>query len=1074
MKSMMWTKTKIFILLGSLLALHAPILQAALSQCEQDGRNFCNQPCIDAVPTVQECLVANPTLPPPACIEAFNLGVAACEAEITVDEAACESAYNIANSCPVGDVTAPRIIDIVRLSPSTIDTDANSLVWRIAFDESVKNIDNTDFTVTGTTATVTGVSAATGAETDITVSGGDLAGLNAVVTLSLSGAQNIADTADNALANTTPTNTNDNSFTVENAVVPDFLTFTFINSTGNGVTGDLVIDLGSPVPVGTFIFTPTNAASQVIFNIDYSAIGGGIEQADSVAALCLAQNPNFPPGVCALHQGYQPQRNAFNDIALTIATVNGQRRIDGGAFPSVTFINDFGSAFFDAPKLTFSSTLGGDAITFNGTTIFGDWVGNSVITNTNNIGVVTITGTAVEGVSLSAGVSDADGVTGSNFSYQWKSNGTNVGANQSTYEVQGSDVGNAITVQVTYTDQLSTAENIISAATASVVSVTTNALNTISAAANNSGGSALTVDDFKEAGLVSIVEEDLIRVLSILNYAVANQATATDVDEVSEIEALIATILLGQDDDADGLPNLLEGNADTDGDGKSDDNDNDADNDGIADWLEHGLVMDDTDSDGIIDVLDADVDGDGTLEAGKLDANVDGVDDNLDSLAKLFANDANLDRDNDGQVNYLDLDSDNDGALDVVEAQLGDVDFNGLVDAGTALIIDAANLPNTNADNTPNIFELISDGTSRDLIVFGLSESFDENKDGILDSTIDMDNDGIIDIIDGAVGAFGSFKDFDGDGLANHADPDDDNDGILDIDENPRQVDFTGIDADADGIDDGVDYDVNGTIVGVDADGNGIRDDKEMPDADNDGIADHLDNDGDNDGVTDDKDASVNTGDDFKTSAGAMTPSLIFALFGVLLARLYSRKRLVVKQLVVKRLVVVGLLMSIAPVSITQAQAEQWELGLGIGRASFDPELAAGLSLTEDTDTAIQVSLAYVFDESWLAELRYADLGKAEINSVTTVDHKVTAVNVQYTLPIPKLPIEKMSLYVLAGVAVIDLEGSDGLNIEDERSTELSVGIGTRYHFSDWLVRAEFASYNENSSAFMLGSHYRF
>ncbi len=169
---------------------------------------------------------------------------------------------------------------------------------------------------------------------------------------------------------------------------------------------------------------------------------------------------------------------------------------------------------------------------------------------------------------------------------------------------------------------------------------------------------------------------------------------------------------------------------------------------------------------------------------------------------------------------------------------------------------------------------------------------------------------------------------------------------------------------------------------------------------------------------------------------------------------------------------VAGLLMSITPVSITQAQAEQWELGLGIGRASFEPELAAGLRLSEDTDTAIQVSLGYIFDESWLAELRYADLGKAEINSVTTVDHKVVAVNVQYTLPFR--PIEKMSLYVLAGVAVIDLDGSDGLNIEDERSTELSVGIGTRYHFSDWLVRAEFASYNENSSAFMLGSHYRF
>ena len=593
-------------------------------------------------------------------------------------------------------------------------------------------------------------------------------------------------------------------------------------------------------------------------------------------------------------------------------------------------------------------------------------------------------------------------------------------------------------------------------ATNCAISVEMMALNKISATANNIGITVLTVGDYQDAGVMSIEEEDLTRILSILNYAVANQATATDVDEVSEIEALIATILLGQDDDLDGLPNLVEGNADTDGDGNTDDNDNDADNDGIADWLEHGLVMDDTDSDGIIDALDADVNADGSLEAGKLDANFDGVDDNLDSLAELLANDANLNRDNDKQVNYLDLDSDNDGALDVLEAGLGDVDYNGLVDAGTALIVNEANLPNTNADNTPNIFELISDGTSRDLIVFGLPETFDTNKDGVLDSTIDMDNDGIIDIIDGAVGAFGSFKDTDGDGLANHIDTDDDGDGIPDIIENPRQADFTGIDADADGIDDGVDYEVNGTIVGVDEDDNGVRDDKEMPDADNDGIADHLDNDSDNDGITDDKDVSVNTGVDFKTSAGAMTPLLIFALFVALFARLYSRKRLVI----------MALLMSITP-----AQAGQWKVGLGLGRANFDPELAAGLSLTEDTDTAIQVSLGYIFDESWLAELRYADLGDAEINSVATVDHKVMAVNAQYTLPMR--PIEKMSFYVLAGVAVIDLDGSAGLNIEDEHSTELSVGIGARYHFSDWFVRAEFATYNENISAFMLSSHYR-
>ena len=80
---------------------------------------------------------------------------------------------------------------------------------------------------------------------------------------------------------------------------------------------------------------------------------------------------------------------------------------------------------------------------------------------------------------------------------------------------------------------------------------------------------------------MSIEEEDLTRILSILNYAITHQATAADVDEVSEIEALIATIILGQDDDSDGLPNLVEGNAVTDGDSKTDGNDNDW----IADWV---------------------------------------------------------------------------------------------------------------------------------------------------------------------------------------------------------------------------------------------------------------------------------------------------------------------------------------------------------------------------------------------------------------------------------------------------------------------------------------------------------
>ncbi len=107
-KSMKWIKTKIFMLLINLLVLHAPILQAGdLLQCEQDCRNLCNQPCIEAVPTVQECLRDNPTLPPPACISQFNIGVALCESVVTEVEMACESTCKVATSCLVADTTNP-------------------------------------------------------------------------------------------------------------------------------------------------------------------------------------------------------------------------------------------------------------------------------------------------------------------------------------------------------------------------------------------------------------------------------------------------------------------------------------------------------------------------------------------------------------------------------------------------------------------------------------------------------------------------------------------------------------------------------------------------------------------------------------------------------------------------------------------------------------------------------------------------------------------------------------------------------------------------------------------------------
>ncbi|CAG9297436.1 cadherin domain-containing protein [Celerinatantimonas diazotrophica] len=117
------------------------------------------------------------------------------------------------------DTTAPTITSIARQTPTGSSTNADSLVYQVSFSEAVSNLDATDFTVAGTTASVTSVSQVGSTNVyNITVSGGDLADLNGTVSLGFSGSQNIQDTAGNALTSTTPTGTNNVSFDVVNSL----------------------------------------------------------------------------------------------------------------------------------------------------------------------------------------------------------------------------------------------------------------------------------------------------------------------------------------------------------------------------------------------------------------------------------------------------------------------------------------------------------------------------------------------------------------------------------------------------------------------------------------------------------------------------------------------------------------------------------------------------------------------------------------------------------------------------------------------------------------------------------------
>ena len=87
-------------------------------------------------------------------------------------------------------------------------------------------------------------------------------------------------------------------------------------------------------------------------------------------------------------------------------------------------------------------------------------------------GAPTISGTAQVGETLTAhtkGISDEDGLTNAVFGYQWLADDANIqGETNSTYTLVTDDVGKAIKVRVSFTDDATNEETLTSAATAAV------------------------------------------------------------------------------------------------------------------------------------------------------------------------------------------------------------------------------------------------------------------------------------------------------------------------------------------------------------------------------------------------------------------------------------------------------------------------------------------------------------------------------------------------------------------------------------------------------------------------------
>jgi hypothetical protein len=224
-----------------------------------------------------------------------------------------------------------------------------------------------------------------------------------------------------------------------------------------------------------------------------------------------------------------------------------------------------------------------------------------------------------------------------------------------------------------------------------------------------------------------------------------NEAGLVDADHDSRADAGQSPTGAPADTDGDGTPDYLD--VDSDGDGVLDvvgsgHGAQDADHDGHID------ANADADHDGIPDVADAapsipgsfaDADGDGTADAQDRDLDNDGIPDDLDGTE---------DTDGDGLPNLADLDSDGDGISDLIEAggvdangdgivdNLTDVNHNGLADvADSAAGGSALPVPDTDHDGIADFRDVDSDGD-------GLSDR--------QESTVDSDHDGIPDYKDSA------------------------------------------------------------------------------------------------------------------------------------------------------------------------------------------------------------------------------------------------------------------------------------------------------------------------------------
>lgn len=441
---------------------------------------------------------------------------------------------------------------------------------------------------------------------------------------------------------------------------------------------------------------------------------------------------------------------------------------------------------------------------------------------------------------------------------------------------------------------------------------------------------------------------------------------------------------------------------------------------------------------------------------GDKDSDGDGLFD-LEEAA-LGTNPNNPDTDGDGindgdevkltHTNPLNDDTDGDGEKDGDE--VGD-DVTAPNDNDGDTIIDALEPDNVDSDGDGLVNEIDSNDDNDPLL------TKDEARDS-LGNLLDKDKDTIPDYLER------NDFDTDGDGRTNYDDPNDDNQG-----------DFTGRngvpgeagpdyfrlpDADSDGIPDHLDPDssnIAGTADGKgDSDGDGISDAEECPDghprcidANDNKIPDYMEN--KETGLVPEaitpRDPEIKTGLDGGVGSFGLPLLSMFGLGFSLRRKLKATKSGVKGG---KGLLSVALVSALAfSASPQDASADEGDVyigaGAGVSKVKPDTSETPAYSIKDSISSGWKVLLGYDLTDNWSVEGFYGDLGEGKLNPNGEISYKIGGIGGVYAHPLT----EPGNVRLLGKLGVGKLDNDGTVPFTKVEDYQVYAGLGL-----EWLVGA--------------------